>query len=316
MNTPTPIEAFLPLQLLDLDVAAAANGDEPPSPPADPVSDREVDAFIASPALRKAMLKVVRGRVRAADAEDVVQVALWAVKRAKRLPTGEKERLQYALAIARNKAITWYRRKEVDRPVEHSFDDARGVTANDGGIQRAIDAEHLRKIAATVPPKHRTTFECLGRWLLTGESLADMAREMGVEYSTLRKRVLALHQRVLKTGHQIAGLWVVLLFIVASLRGATQPRDVSAPCPPTQHERAHELREHAFERCMENHWSSCQADLDAARHLDPDGEDDPKVRAARTDVMAAAEHRDDSSWSPEEPRLYGESSRPRPVSDP
>jgi DNA-directed RNA polymerase specialized sigma24 family protein len=309
MNTPTPIEALLPLQLLDLDVAAAANGDEPPPPPADPVSDREVDAFIASPALRKAMLKVVRGRVRAADAEDVVQVALWAVKRAKRLPTGEKARLQYALAIARNKAITWYRRKEVDRPVEHSFDDARGVTANDGGIQRAIDADHLRKIAATVPPKHRSTFECLGRWLLLGESLADMAREMGVEYDTLRKRVLALHQRVLKTGHAIAGLWVVLFFIVASLRGATPGHDAAKPNPANQPERAHELREHGFEQCMRNDWSSCESDLDAARDLDPDGEDDPKVQAARADVKAAAEHRDDPSWSPQEPRLYGESSR-------
>jgi DNA-directed RNA polymerase specialized sigma24 family protein len=73
--------------------------------------------------------------VRVADAEDVVHVALWAVKQAKRLRRGEKARLQYALANARNKAITWYRRKEVDRPVLTSFDDAREETANDGAIQ-------------------------------------------------------------------------------------------------------------------------------------------------------------------------------------
>jgi hypothetical protein len=191
--------------------------------------------------------------------------------------------------------------------VHASYDDACGETANDGGIQRAIDAEHLRKLAATMPPKHRSTFQCLGRWLLLGDSLADMAREMGVEYGTLRKRVLTLHQQLMKTGHAIAGLWMVMLFIVVSLRGATPWHEVTAPYPGDQAERAHELRERGFEECMSNDWSACETDLDAARELEPDGEDDPKVRAARADVKAAAEHRDEPTWSPPGPRLYDES---------
>jgi len=49
---------------------------------------------------------------------------------------------------------------------------------------------------------------------------------------------------------------------------------------------ARALREQAFHACDERRWAFCQAALDEARQIDPPGEDDARVRAAR-DAIAA-----------------------------
>jgi RNA polymerase sigma factor (sigma-70 family) len=280
---------------------------EEPLPPAEPVPDGEVDAFLRDPSLRFALTAAVLGRVRRDDVEDVVQEAMFAVKRARRLPTEPTQRLQYALAIARNKARKWYRRKQAGRPESVEFNEEQTPAALDCGLQRTADREHIERIVATVPEKHRSTLICLARYLM-GESIADMAREMGVKYETLHKRVTALRERMESTGKAIAGLALVLMLLIVMVRPKSG-HEVSAPRPPDQPERALDLRKHGFEQCMRNDWSSCESDLDAARDLDPDGEDDPKVQAARADVKAAAEHHDEPSWSPKGPRLYDESAR-------
>lgn len=271
---------------------------EEPLPPADPVSDREVDAFLRDPSLRRAMINVVRGRVRDADVEDVVQVAMWAVKKAKRLPTGDKECRQYALAIARNKAITWYVRKEQDRPDSLGFDDLRGETCEDPGIQRALHADHLDKIAATVPEKDRPTLVCLGRYLM-GESIADMAREMEVEYDTLYKRVTTLKRRVLGAAKAMGGLAVLLVVLMVGL-GRQRENNVTAPAPDRQHEppepkeptpgtpeakvRAATLRDEARTQCAAEQWKKCLWSYDVAATLDADGET-PELKAARDEAL-------------------------------
>jgi DNA-directed RNA polymerase specialized sigma24 family protein len=319
MPTTDPTDTFVRLQLLDLASLPPANAEdelagseaagaaEPPDvhtraeatdllpSPADPVTDREVDAFLAHRTLRLAMMKVIRGRVPDADIEDVVQEALWAVKRAKRLPKGAVDRRRYALAIARNLAKTWFVRKCAERLEEVSFEDACWRISHDGGIECAIEREHLQKIEATVPDTQRATFECLGRYLL-GENLAEMAREMGLEYDTLYKRVTKLHRDLMKTGQAIAGLVVVLLLLMGLRRGgnvATPAPKHETPkvehherAPKTSDAKAHatELREQARAECDAKQWKKCLASYDLAAALDPDGET-PDVEAARKTAL-------------------------------
>jgi DNA-directed RNA polymerase specialized sigma24 family protein len=256
------------------------------APAPNPAHDEELDAFIKDPSLREAMKKVVQGRVRDADVDDVVQEALLATRYAKNLPTEPTARRQYALGIARNTAITWYTDKEKDRPDSRSLDSVRREAADDGGIQRAIHAQHLEKIAATVTVKERSTLLCLYRQLVMGDSLADMAREMNVEYSTLHKRVRTLHGRVRATGIAIAAL--VLLLVVNRWRardegrvahGVPTPPPSMVPQPPEPARgtpeakaRAAQLREDARAQCAANEWKKCLMSYDVAAHLDPEGE--------------------------------------------
>jgi RNA polymerase sigma factor (sigma-70 family) len=285
MPTTDPIDTFVALQLLDLASAPPANAEDDVSlpSPADPITDKEVDAFLADRSLRPAMMKVIRGRVPDADVEDVVQEALWAVKRAKRLPGGAVDRRRYALAIARNQAKTWYVRKYADRPEEVSFEDDCRRVSHDGGMECAIEREHLQKIATTVPDTQRSTFECLGRYLL-GENLAEIAREMGLDYDTLYKRVTKLHRDLMKAGQAIAGLAVVLLLLIGLRRGekvAGPPSEPEAPkverhesAPKTSDAKAHaaKLREAARAQCDAKQWKRCLASYDLAAALDPEGE--------------------------------------------
>jgi DNA-directed RNA polymerase specialized sigma24 family protein len=266
-------------------------------PAANPVRDEELEAFIKDRSLRQAMAKVVKGRVRDPDVDDVVQEALLATRYAKNLPSEPKDRRQYALAIARNKAITWYTDKEKDRPDSLSFDTVPRDAADDGGIQRAIDAQHLEKIAATVTVPERSTLTCLFRQLM-GESLADIAREMNVEYSTLHKRVTTLHGRVRSTGIAIAAL--MLLFVVNRWwarddgrvgGGVPTPPPSMVPQPPEPARgtpqakaRAAQLREEARAQCAAEKWKKCLMSYDVAADLDPEGET-PDIKAAHDKAL-------------------------------
>jgi DNA-directed RNA polymerase specialized sigma24 family protein len=259
----------------------------------------------------------ILGRVRDADVEDVVQEALMAVRGLKRLPKGEKERLQYARAIARNKAITWYVRKEKKRIDEVAFDEVRGEAVDCSHLEGAIHGEQLDKIAGTVPLKQRETLVCLARHLLMGESLAEMAREMGVEYDTFYKRITTLQRRVKEAGKVLGGLVMMMVVLAGAWRVLAPPDEVAAPAPsnwtaphsPEALQQAHDLREQAFHACAEDDWATCGRVLDEARNLDPQGERDPRVQAARADVQAAAEHGAGTGWSPKRPRAYEEGAR-------
>jgi hypothetical protein len=69
----------------------------------------------------------------------------------------------------------------------------------------------------------------------------------------------------------------------------TAPRpDDTQPLPPkppeqvlTKAQKANKLREEAFAACADRRWQECDAKLDQAKALDPDGENDPDVQNAR-----------------------------------
>jgi hypothetical protein len=75
---------------------------------------------------------------------------------------------------------------------------------------------------------------------------------------------------------------VVAVGIQQARRGpeAISPEPSSQPDSPAK--RAGRLRDEAFQACQARDWDTCGAKLDSARDLDPAGESDPRVVAART----------------------------------
>jgi RNA polymerase sigma factor (sigma-70 family) len=261
----------------------------------EPVTDAEMSAFLRDPALTKAMTKAVRDRVNEADVEDVLQATLMDVAKGKKLLRVPKARRQYVVGIARNKAITWYTRNEKNRPDKEPLEAVPRQAADDGGIKRANDAQVLEKIAAAVPPQERSTFDCLVRKLLWRESIADMARELGVQESTLHKRVTALQGRIKTGGFALAALGALLVCLLSNVwrPGEDGPR-VSRPPPqdsteetpqeptpgtPEAKARATQLREEAKAQCAAGQWKKCLWSYDRANGLDVERET-PEVKAA------------------------------------
>jgi hypothetical protein len=56
------------------------------------------------------------------------------------------------------------------------------------------------------------------------------------------------------------------------------------PREPTPEERAAKLREDAYASCRDTLWAQCRNRLDEAQKLDPAGEADPRVQAARDTI--------------------------------
>jgi hypothetical protein len=64
--------------------------------------------------------------------------------------------------------------------------------------------------------------------------------------------------------------------------GGLLSRYVSPRIGPQQPASAQTLREQAFDACRSNRWRACLDLLDLARPLDPQGDADPAVQAARS----------------------------------
>ena len=95
------------------------------------------------------------------------------------------------------------------------------------------------------------------------------------------------------------GALAAVVLVAAVL--ARRPDDAASPWPgdhgadsdalATKHAAAAKLRDDAFGACAQGLWGACEEKLNAARALDPSGEQDAKVLAARRAVYDA-EHAD------------------------
>lgn len=73
---------------------------------------------------------------------------------------------------------------------------------------------------------------------------------------------------------------------------------------PTPHERAEALRSEAIASCDAALWQACRRKLDEALAMDPDGEAQPRVQAARRAIESS--ETSDAAAKPHEPRKPGE----------
>jgi DNA-directed RNA polymerase specialized sigma24 family protein len=232
---------------------------------------------------------LIRG-VPESEVPDMIQEAFMAAFRVSPLPESDAAARQYLFGIVRNKAKMlirdWHERNYMP------FDDEIHGAASVAPFE---ERDLLRKIVAQVPDSRWQSFLWFRR-VTFGESLAEIAREEGVDYATAHARYARMRVDLRRWATQIAAVTVVLLVLFAGFQVLRPTPEVSHPPPivvppphsaepiagqPRERAEAADLRRRAFDECAAKQWSACERDLDEAKLRDPHGENDPRVEETR-----------------------------------
>ena len=134
------------------------------------------------------------------------------------------------------------------------------------------------------------------------------AGALGSEGSTSKQTAPRIVEGTRRKGPRAAVVWLAAsaTFAVAggALYATLRPSPVSHPAPPPRPSSpapvapsaddlavAAELRRKAASACDAKQWSVCLAELDAARAVDPDGDDASTVKSLRDKAMAGSRER-------------------------
>ncbi len=232
-----------------------------------------------SAAFRDALLAMVRRRVPPADADDVVQAALTEAVASTDRPREREEARRWIWGVARNKVADYHRRqrREVVGAVPEQV------------APRAAEAERdlLRWAVGELPPDSdtRRTFE----WLLRegdGETLEAIAEEARLPPPQVRQRVSRMRRLFRMRWAQLAAAGLAGVLAYLAWRGTRSHEHrpsplIEAPEIVALSARAQRLRDEALRACDRLEWTRCLDGLDAARALDPVGDDSPAVQRAR-----------------------------------
>jgi RNA polymerase sigma factor (sigma-70 family) len=168
--------------------------------------DREIDATVRRE--RGRLLAFIRRRVLdAAEAEDVLQEALYELVAAHRLMQPVEQAGAWLMRVARNRIIDRFRKKKpellADQGVEFDEDDDFGALEDllpspddgpDAVAIRQLMLERIEVALAELPPEQRDVFIAQE---LEGASFKELAARWNVTVSALlsRKRYAVLHLR-------------------------------------------------------------------------------------------------------------------------
>lgn len=240
--------------------------------------------FLAEPAMRRVLEEFVRKRVPASDVEDIVQTVLVEALAAPSRPSDESELRRWLLGIARHKVVDHHRRQSREAAGE-----IPDVPVEPPPVEEQSLAEWAEKQAGASRDA-RSTLEWMAREG-EGEKLEAIAAEEKVPAARIRQRVSRMRRWMkerwlaeLAAAAALVVLGLVLWRILRKEEPITQPQPEPRPTttvPDPVMERARSLRELAFESCDRSAWQDCLDRLDEARALDPAGDADPRVGAAR-----------------------------------
>ncbi len=235
-----------------------------------------------SASFRAALLAMVRRRVPPGEADDVVQAALAEAVAAADRPRDPPSLRRWIWGVARHKVADYHRRARREDVGE----------VPEQATPPSPDAERdlLRWAVGELPPgadAHRT-FE----WLLRegeGEKLEAIADEERLPPPQVRQRVSRMRRLLRARWAQLvaAGLAALVVYLVA--RSARSPGDAPRPAPrliegpevTVAVARGRARRAEALRACDAAQWRRCLDALDAARALDPAGDEAERVRRAR-----------------------------------
>lgn len=256
-------------------------------------------ARLAEPELIKLVERVVRKRVPASDAPDVVQIVLCDALEAPAIPEEPEELRKWLVGIARHKIADHFRRGGRARLVE--LDD-NVAEPNDVEAHSARDLGDWAERQVGADPNDKRTLEWMAREG-EGDKLAHIAEDAKVPATMVRQRVSRL-RRLLREKWAaelaaVAAVFGLALFLWSRLSGEgpvaehTPPADPSSVAPDSRvAERlleAGRLRRDGLAACNEQRWSTCLGKLDDAARLDAVGDEASEVQAARrraTDALA------------------------------
>jgi hypothetical protein len=280
-----------------------------PPPPPSPDPRRAREALLRDPELVLALRTTIRMRVPGWAIGEVLQLTQIAIQTATSLPDDREERLRVCRGIAQRRACDWHRAERKARRVKeeamHRLDRAVAPAPME-------ERDLLARAEKLVPYDQLPTFRHLVRHLL-GESLVSIALDDGVNYESLVKRVANMKRRLLKI-LTVLGTFLAFFGVRGPLgdypgpdsAGAARHRTRSAVSTRHPDEdpfgQARALRQRAFEACSRDEWKACALDLDTARAMDPEGDADPLVQAARADALAGLVAK--AGWAPPQVRPY------------
>jgi DNA-directed RNA polymerase specialized sigma24 family protein len=186
--------------------------------------------LVSDPALSAAVTRVVRGRVPAADVDDIVQSTLADALAARQAPEDAAEFRRWVLGVARNKIADFYRRsrREVPRDPSTTEETEAAGCVSQGG-------HDLLRWAERELPKTEGAESTL-EWMLRegeGEKLESIAAEAQIPAPRVRQRVARLrrHYRARWAAQLAAVAAILALILIAFLAWRSRRDDVVRPLP-------------------------------------------------------------------------------------
>ena len=245
----------------------------------------EHSARLANPALREGLLKFARRRLPPGQVDDLVQSTLLEALASRSAPSGDADFRRWLHGIARHKIADLYRR-QARFPKTSSEADA---TVVDPGPGTGELTQWIERELPNTPDAKAT----LG-WLLReseGETLDEIARDAALPAPRVRQRVSRLRRHFQTRWLALGAAGLALLLGLAIGLRVLAPVPPTAPSiarePVTPLDRAHTLRQKAFEHCAMAEYPRCLAGLDEAKDLDPIGDRSDAVQGARTHAQDA-----------------------------
>lgn len=247
---------------------------------------------LGDPALRRALTDFVRRRVPPSDVDDVVQTVLMDALAAPNAPTDPRELTRWMLGIARHKVVDLHRRAHREPPAE--LPDLEAAPA-------PIEEIEMARWAEEQAGSSRDAKQTLA-WMARegeGEKLEAIATDEQVPAARVRQRVSRMRrwmkERWLAELAAVAALGIVAVVAWWVLQRGARPEANPLPAPsspiqpepPSSIERARALRADALEKCKRAEWAGCLEGLDRARGLDPVGDQEPAIGAARSQATEA-----------------------------
>ncbi|MEZ4439500.1 MAG: RNA polymerase sigma factor [Polyangiaceae bacterium] len=143
--------------------------------------------------LHRMVMRLVAGRVPAADADDVVQTTLCAAFASPDLPRDPEGRLRWLTRVARHKIADYYRGRARDQAISAEI----GLAPTLDAMPVSEARELLEAVVAEAQDDQRKQ-ETL-RWIVReyqGERLTEIAERDRVEPATVRQRVSRLRRQL------------------------------------------------------------------------------------------------------------------------
>jgi DNA-directed RNA polymerase specialized sigma24 family protein len=249
---------------------------------------------LASRDVQKLLSDYVKRRVPGTDAEDVVQTVLCEALASPRLPEDREELRRFLIGVARNKVADHFRKSSREAPEELPELEAPPAPIEARGLvewaerQTAQDSETARTLD----------------WMARegeGEKLESIAEDEHVPATRVRQRVSRMRrwmkERWLAELALVAAVGLVVFVVWRIGTGPEPEAERLAPMPqPTLPDlerlaldRARSLRELGLDACGRGDAARCVELLDEAARLDPAGDQQPEVRAARDALQVRPE---------------------------
>lgn len=239
-----------------------------------------VRSTLADPALRNALVAMVRRRVPPPEVDEIVQATLTEALASKSCPDEPEAIRKWVHGIARHKVVDFHRRHRHERVTSDALD----AVPADSAPHDAVDL--LRWAEREMPDKQGPTLD----WLIRegeGEKLEEIANEAELPAPQVRKRVSRLrqHYRAVWAAQIAAAIGILAVLVVAFLllrrRGDDEAKKIKPEIVADPIAKAVELRRSSLTLCEKREWDACLKGLDQAKQLDPAGDSAPEVVKAR-----------------------------------